>query len=44
MSNMDGKTMFCNSVIKMAVSEQVAKVAKNGVSMLGNKAWASYFH
>ena len=41
---MDGKRGFCNSVIKMAASEQVTNVTKNGVSMLGNKAYASYFH
>ena len=35
---MDGKTRFCNSVIKMAANKQVAKVTENGVSMLGNKA------
>ena len=37
-SNMDGKKWFCNYVIKMVASEQVTKVTKNGVSVLGNKA------
>ena len=32
---MDGKRLFCNSVIKMVASEQVTKVNKNDVSMLG---------
>ena len=35
---MDGKRWFCNFVIKMTASEQVAKVTKNGVSILENKA------
>ena len=34
---MDGKRWFSKSVIKMAASKQVAKVTKNGVSMVGNK-------
>ena len=35
MDNMDGKTRFCNSIIKMAAGEQVAKVNKNGVLIVG---------
>ena len=33
MGNMDGKRWFCNSIINMAASEQVAKLTKNGVSI-----------
>ena len=32
---MDGKRLFCNSIIKMAESKQVTKVTKNG----GINAW-----
>ena len=37
-SDMDGKTRYCKSEIKMAASEHVAELVGNGVSMLRNKA------
>ena len=32
MANMDGKTRFCKSVIKMAASKQVVKLRENGIA------------
>ena len=38
MGDMDGKSRYCKSVIKMAASKQVVKLKVNDVAMVRNKA------
>ena len=44
MGNMGGKTSFFKSVRRIAASKQVVKLKVNGVAMVENMAYGSYFH